>query len=89
MLRLGVSAIAPGVEDGYADFPVETTMKQTEQTSASNSRHDYDVALRRAVSWLGDRYLLAEPVSRRAKESKSYFVETRRWLDMRTVDSRR
>jgi hypothetical protein len=88
MLRLGVSAIAPRIEDGHADYPVETTMKQTEPTSASNPRHDYDVALRRAVSWLGDRYLLAEPVSRRTKESKSYFVETRRWLDMRT-DSRR
>jgi hypothetical protein len=29
--------------------------------------HDYAPALRAAVSWLGDRYLLAEQVTRRAE----------------------
>ena len=41
--------------------------------------HDYRPALQNAVSWLGDRYLLAEPVTRRNGERKPYFVETRRW----------
>ena len=42
-------------------------------------QHDYKPALQSAVSWLGDRYLLAEPVSRRSSESKAYFVEPRNW----------
>jgi hypothetical protein len=28
--------------------------------------HDYSPALKGAVSWMGDRYLLAEPVPRRS-----------------------
>jgi hypothetical protein len=32
------------------------------------------------VSWLGDRYLLAEPVPRRHEERKPFFAEVRRWL---------
>jgi hypothetical protein len=28
--------------------------------------HDYRTALQGALSWLGDRYLLAEPVNRRS-----------------------
>ena len=42
-------------------------------------QHDYRPALQNAVSWLGDRYLLAEPVRRLSEERKDYFVETRRW----------
>jgi hypothetical protein len=42
-------------------------------------QHDYKPALQNAVSWLGDRYLLAEPVSRRGGDNKPYFVETRSW----------
>jgi hypothetical protein len=41
--------------------------------------HDYRVALQSALSWLGDRYLLAEP-ARRPAEPKPFFVEPRRWL---------
>lgn len=41
--------------------------------------HDYQPALQTAVSWLGDRYLLAEPVRRRSEPLKSWFTETRRW----------
>jgi hypothetical protein len=41
--------------------------------------HDYRPALQCAVSWLGDRYLLAEPVQR-VHERKPFFAETRRWL---------
>lgn len=40
---------------------------------------DYGPALQSAVSWLGDRYLLAEPVRRLPEPSRGYFVEPRRW----------
>jgi hypothetical protein len=42
--------------------------------------HDYRQALKNAVSWLGERYLLAEPVRKRREELKPYFAETPRWL---------
>jgi hypothetical protein len=32
------------------------------------SRHDYGPALQGALAWLGDRYLLAEPVNRRSED---------------------
>ncbi len=47
--------------------------------STSIPVHDYQTALQSAVSWLGDRYLLAEPVQRRNEDPKPYFAETRRW----------
>lgn len=52
--------------------------------------HDYDVARRTAVSWLGDRYLLAEPVRRINEEPKAWFTETRHWHSStpRGVDAR-
>jgi hypothetical protein len=46
-------------------------------------QHDYDLALQSAVSWLGERYLLAEPVSRRVEEHKPFFVEARSWHEPR------
>ena len=43
--------------------------------------HDYRPALQRAVSWLGDRYLLAEPLRARRREDRTpFFAEIRRWL---------
>ena len=45
--------------------------------------HDYRPALRCAVSWLGDRYLLAAPVTRRCDEPKPFFAESRRWFPTR------
>jgi hypothetical protein len=42
-------------------------------------QHDYQSALQNAVSWLGDRYLLAEPVRRLSGDRKAYFTETRSW----------
>ena len=42
--------------------------------------HDYRPALECAVSWLGDRYLLAEPAQKRHDDRKPYFAETRRWF---------
>ena len=47
--------------------------------------HDYRKALNNAVSWLGDRYLLAEPLQKRTGDRKEYFVETRRWHDLRNA----
>ena len=46
-------------------------------------QHDYRMALQSAVSWLGERYLLAEPVMRRAAERKPFFVEVRAWHEPR------
>jgi len=42
--------------------------------------HDYDTALRNAVSWLGDNYLLAVPTPRRAAEPKPWFNAPRPWI---------
>lgn len=42
-------------------------------------QHDYRSALQGALSWLGDRYLLAEPVARLAMQPAPYFTENRKW----------
>ena len=39
-------------------------MKRTKESPKPLPQHDYALALRNAVSWLGDRYLLAQPVAR-------------------------
>jgi hypothetical protein len=54
-------------------------MKRSKTPANTLPRHDYGLALQTAVSWLGDRYLLAEPVARRREEAKPFFVEPRRW----------
>lgn len=41
--------------------------------------HDYSPALQSAVSWLGDRYLLAAPVVRRPDDRAPFFKEPTRW----------
>ncbi len=53
-------------------------MKRKELT-AIIPLHDYRPALEGAVSWLGDRYLLAEPALRLSEERRPYFAEQRRW----------
>lgn len=46
--------------------------------------HDYRTALQVALSWLGDRYLLAQPVNRVSAQRGPNFAETRGWMpDMR------
>ena len=40
----------------------------------------YDAALRNAVTWLGDNYLLAVPTPRRAADSKPWFNAPRPWI---------
>ena len=54
-------------------------MKRPDNKARSIPVHDYAHALQTAVSWLGDRYLLAEPVPRRREEPAPYFSEPRRW----------
>lgn len=47
-----------------------------------NSRiplHDYRRALQNAVTWLGERYLLAEPMPRLVEARAPYYVAPRRW----------
>jgi hypothetical protein len=41
--------------------------------------HDYSPALEGALSWLGDRHLLAEPAPRLRTQENPYFTEPRRW----------
>jgi hypothetical protein len=40
--------------------------------------HDYRPALQGALSWLGKRYLLAEPLNRRTDDSKRNVGELQR-----------
>ena len=55
------------------------TDKVLSAEDAELALHDYHLALQSAVSWLGDRYLLAEPVQRRNEPAQPYFTEPRRW----------
>jgi hypothetical protein len=54
-----------------------------QRKSSHLPQYDYALALQRAVSWLGDRYLLAQPVSRRVEERQAFFVETHSWREPR------
>ena len=53
-------------------------MKRNE-LKATIPTHDYRAALHGALSWLGDRYLLAEPAPRLREPHAPYFTEPRRW----------
>ena len=62
-------------------------MKRLTKPKPPLPQHDYGPALQTAVSWLGDRYLLAEPVIRRSNESRPFFNEPPRWHDaVRTLN---
>ena len=43
-------------------------MKTSKPMNMVISRHDYGPALQGALSWLGNRYLLAEPLNRRSED---------------------
>jgi len=58
-------------------------MKRPKIPALPLPRYDYGLALRNAVSWLGDRYLLAEPVARRPVEQPAYFAQGLRWHEAR------
>ena len=66
----------------------ERDMKGPKDNRNRIPQHDYGLALQAAVSWLGDRYLLASPLPKRKDESKGYFVEPRRWHDQRVSTAR-
>jgi hypothetical protein len=57
---------------------MEPHMKRPKDNPYRLPQHDYALALQSAVSWLGDRYLLAQPAPR-TQEAKPFFVEPRRW----------
>jgi len=54
-------------------------MKSHSRPDPVISRHDYGPALQSAVSWLGERYLLADPVPRRNPERTAFFNVPRSW----------
>jgi len=54
-------------------------MKRPKEPALPLPRYDYGLALQTAVSWLGDRYLLAQPVTRRNAEEAPFFAEPRQW----------
>jgi hypothetical protein len=58
-------------------------MKRPKVPELPLPQYDYGLALQTAVSWLGDRYLLAQPVVRRPVEHAPYFTETRPWHEPR------
>ena len=64
-------------------------MKRPDHIDETIPLHDYRQQLQTAVSWLGDRYLLAEPTPRRREERKEYFVEPRRWHQASVAGVRR
>jgi hypothetical protein len=48
-------------------------MKTNKAPGQKLPTHDYSPALQGALSWLGSRYLLAEPLNRRRDEPKLQF----------------
>lgn len=64
-------------------------MRNTKASRLPLPQYDYALALQTAMSWLGDRYLLAQPVARRVEPSP-FFAESRSWHDPRHLaDARR
>jgi hypothetical protein len=53
-------------------------------TNANLPLHDYSNALRSAVGWLGDRYLLAVPIAPRHRKRTiaPLFLQTDAWLSI-------
>lgn len=54
-------------------------MKRANDLQPQLPLHDYDLALQSAVSWLGDRYLLAAPIPARRPDryAEAGFAGTR------------
>jgi hypothetical protein len=55
-------------------------MKRNVTQRSELPAYDYRPALQSALSWLGDRYLLAQPVNRVPAQRRLFFAETRRWM---------
>jgi hypothetical protein len=60
---------------------LELDVKDAAEVTRPIPLHDYGPALQNAVSWLGNRYLLAEPAPRRSEDHKPHFSSPRGWLD--------
>ena len=53
-------------------------MKNVKVLRQTIPTHDYRPALQGALSWLGKRYLLAEPLNRRTDDPKRHLSEPQR-----------
>jgi len=60
-------------------------MKSTNRQTQAIPLHDYGTALRKAVSWLGERHLLAEPVRRLGDERRSWYHAQAGWHPQSTT----
>jgi hypothetical protein len=85
-LGTSVSASAPSVSV-QRDCPMipskafwRYVMKLSKPQEPTLLAQDYRIALQRALSWLGDRHLLAQPVNRVSAQPRPNFAETRRWM---------
>jgi hypothetical protein len=58
----------------------EPIVKLKKASNQALPLHDYRIALQCAVSWLGDRYLLAAPVRRACTDRKPFYAESRSWF---------
>lgn len=63
-------------------------MKRPKESALPLPQYDYGLALQTAVSWLGDRYLLAQPMPRRSVE-RPYFVKPPSWHEARAANRMR
>jgi hypothetical protein len=57
----------------------ETHMKRPDEKATLVPTYNYDQARQKAVSWLGDRYLLAEPARKRDDGSKGFLKAPSDW----------
>jgi hypothetical protein len=57
---------------------MENNLKNVKVLRPTIQPHDYRPALQGALSWLGKRYLLAEPMNRRGDGRKPYVGESSR-----------
>jgi hypothetical protein len=53
-------------------------VKNTKKLSQAIPTHDYRPALQGALSWLGKRYLLAEPLNRRSEDKSPQMATMQR-----------
>jgi hypothetical protein len=64
-------------------------MKRPELETYPLPLHDYDPALKSAMTWLGDRYLLATPQPRRPLDPARHGIPARRSLrDLKAAPTR-
>jgi hypothetical protein len=55
-------------------------MKRTPGSANAFPLHDYSIAISSAVSWLGERYLLASPINRpRRRSAEPFYGQRASW----------